>query len=38
MYDKNVRDCEVIEHLGVNLFFGYQCTHRVSFVSSRDFY
>lgn len=23
IYDKNVKDCELIEHLGVNLFFGY---------------
>jgi hypothetical protein len=38
IYEKNVERVEVLDYYGPNLLYGYQKTHRILTVSSRDIY
>ena len=37
-YDKNVENASILDRVGVNFLYGYQSTHRIMTVASRDVY
>ena len=37
-YDKNIERIEALDWIGPNLMYGYQKTHRILTVASRDVY